>query len=205
VQGLNISQDAPTPPTSPGTPASPFMTDDAGPFGETSYMVDDSPFGEESAPGQAATSPFGDSSPWSSPFGEETASDEAPAEDSFPVFGGQRSSPAAGSSSPFSSGVFYEEEVDDSPFAFDADAVEIGEDDLDFSFEEGEDEPDTGAPAQAAKPSAAAPRPGAEYFRLIPGEIEAKAGGVGQRSLMLLGGIVTLIVLNAASFALLLL
>jgi hypothetical protein len=207
VEGLNITKDtpeAPEPSADPfGSSASPFVMDDSAPFGETSYMVEDdgdtSPINRFSPAGETAEL-FGDStyeeSPsWPSPFPGDAVSESSPAEDAF-------------ASGPFSADEFYDEEVAPSQdsFALDADAVEIGEEELVFDFDDEsdiDDDLDAGAAGRKAAPQAA--KPGAEYFRLIPGEIEAKAGRIGQRSLMLIGGIVALALLNLVSFALLLL
>jgi hypothetical protein len=220
VQGLNIAQDAPKEPEQPADPfdnsALPFVMDDSAPFGQTSYMVDDDDTApldmgqrEESAADPFGSEPFGSSSVWDSSFGDEAVVEDAPPEEAaISPFVTPDTAPA----------VFaYEEEAapTSDAFAFDADAVEIGEEDLVFDFDEEESGDDLGVEAagkgkaapQAAKSagSAAAPKPGAEYLRLIPGEIEAKAGGIEQRSLMMLGGIVVLALLNLVSFALLLL
>lgn len=221
VQGLNIAKEtppaAPEPPSDPfGSSSSPFVMDEDAPFGETAYMVDDddSSFMDQFQPDDVkeqqpddTSAPFGGSSPWTSPFGDETAAAEE--EDTFSAFGEQEAAPSPFGATPFDSEDLYTDEAAPASPGFAFDAVEIGEEDLVFDFDEGEGDepaaPTSKASAQTVKPSAkAAPRPGAEYFRLIPGEIEAKAGGIDQRQLMMLGGIVILLVLNAVSFAMLL-
>ncbi len=207
VQGLNITQNQPEKPESPPPAAdlfdsgsSPFLMDDDAPFGQTAYMVDDEDAGLMAAapPGDASNDqfgndPFGGSSPWATPFGDEAAADDAP-----------EAAPSAFAAGPFDSGAFYEEEEvvpTTSTTAFDADEVEIGEEDLVFDFDDDDDLDAEPAPIGKA---AVVPKPGAEYFRLIPGEIEAKAGGIDQRSLMMIGGIIVLALLNVISFAMLL-
>jgi hypothetical protein len=218
VQGLNITSDqpeeaAPPPAAEPfDSGLSPFLTDDDAPFGQTAYMVDDEGTGLAVPPEDADSEPFGDEpfgspSPWPSPFGDDVAaSEDVPEEESFAASETSDDAPSAFAAGPFDTTAVYEEEEavpTDSAFAFDADEVEIGEEDLVFDFDDDED--DDLDIESAPQSEAATPKPGAEYFRLIPGEIEAKAGGIGQRSLMMLGGIVVLVLLNAISFALLLL
>ena len=213
VQGLNIEKDQPEEPAPPpaaepfDSGLSPFLTDDDAPFGQTEYMVDDEDTGLAVPPEDADSEPFGSPSPWATPFGDEVAaSDDVPEEESFSASEASDAAPSAFAAGPFDTTTVYEEEEavpTDSAFAFNADEVEIGEEDLVFDFDDDED--DDLDIESAPQREAAAPKPGAEYFRLIPGEIEAKAGGIGQRSLMMLGGIVVLALLNVISFALLLL
>jgi hypothetical protein len=61
------------------------------------------------------------------------------------------------------------------------------------------------APALATAHPAASTFTAADYFRVIPGEIEAVEGGITPRSLLLIGAIVILALLNVVSFAALLL
>jgi hypothetical protein len=209
VQGLNIAKDTPEgpePPVDPfGSNASPFVMDDSAPFGETSYMVDDGDTlltNDSSPASEAADESFGDSafegsSSWPSPFPGDAVSEDLSAEDALP------------SSGIFAPGDYYDEEADpaQASFAFDVDAVESDEEtfNFDFDFDDDEDAIESDLSSGAAGQSAAsqAVKSGAEYFRLIPGEIEAKAGGIEQRSLMLVGAIIVLALLNLASFALL--
>jgi hypothetical protein len=216
VQGLNIAQDETAEPAPPPAAdefaggASPFLMDDDAPFGQTGYMVDDDDTELMAAvPTEDADSepfdsePFGSPSPWPTPFGDEVAvEDDFLEEESFATAETSDAAPSAFGVGPFdTSDLYEEEEVAPTPsgFAFDAGEVATGENDLVFNFDDDDDDLDV----EPAPPSKAAPKPGAEYFRMIPGEIEAS--GSGQRRLMMLGGIVVLVVLNAISFALLLL
>jgi hypothetical protein len=220
VQGLNITTDQPEEPAPPpaddvpDSGTSPFVMDDDAPFGQTGYMVDDDDTGLMAAtPPEVAdndqfdSEPFGSPSPWTTPFGDEVAeAEDFPDEEPFPMAEESDAAPSAFGAGPFDTSDLYEEAEEAAPtaneFAFDADEVEIGEEDLVFNFD-GDD--NDGLDLEPAPESQAAPRPGAEYFRLIPGEIEARASGSGQRGLMMLGGIVVLVVLNVISFAALLL
>jgi hypothetical protein len=215
VQGLNIAKDQPEQPAPPpaaepfDSGASPFLMDDDAPFGQTAYMVDDEDTGLMPAvpSGEAEDEPFGSPSPWATPFGDEAAASGSLVEDEpFSAYEEPDAAPSVFGAGPFDSGAFYEEEdavPTTSAFAFNADDVEIGEEELVFDFDSDDDDDFDVAPDSQSK--TAAPRPGAEYFRLIPGEIEARASGIDQRSLMMLGGIVVLAVLNVISFAVLLL
>jgi hypothetical protein len=215
VQGLNIGNDQPEEPTPPpaaepfDSGSSPFLMDDDAPFGQTAYMVDDEDTGLMAAvpSDEADDEPFGSPSPWATPFGDEVASSGSLAEEEpFSAYEESDAAPSVFGAGPFDNSALYEEEdavPTTSAFAFNADEVEIGEEDLVFDFDDDEDDDfDVGPDSQG---KAAAPKPGAEHFRLIPGEIEAKAGGIDQRSLMMSGGIVVLALLNVISFAMLLL
>jgi hypothetical protein len=206
VQGLNIAKDTPEVPEPPAdslaSNASPFMTDDSAPFGETSYMVDDgdtSPTTDFSSAGESAElsgdSAYEGSSSWPSPFSGHVVSENLPAENALPSAG------------PFGTGSYSDEEVAPAQgaFVFDANMVESGEEMLVFDFDDDDVGGGLSSGAAGQRTASQAVRLGAEYFRLIPGEIEAKAGGIEQRSLMLIGGIVVLALLNLASFALLIL
>lgn len=222
MEGLNIGQDASDAPAQPdvtGSSSSPFVLDDSAPFGETSYMVDDdTSFMDEfqpaaSTPQEVESEPFGSSSAWASPFGDEATPDDQPAEETFSSFGIRDSVSPAFAAEPFTADVpFTEESSASDPFTLD---TEIGAEDFDFSFGEDEEDEEAGPalqPARAGK--AAVPKAArsvatpsaddAKYFRLIPDEIDAKTGGIEPRSLMMLGGIVILLVLNVVSFMMLL-
>jgi hypothetical protein len=134
------------------------------------------------------------------------SSDSLAEEEPFAAYEEPDAAPSVFGAGAFDSGALYEEAEavpTTSAFAFNVDDVEIGEEELVFDFDDDEDDAlDAEADSQS---KAAAPKPGAEYFRLIPGEIEAKAGGISRRSLMMLGGIMVLAALNVISFAMLLL
>lgn len=219
VQGLNITKNQPEKPESPPPAAdlfdsgsSPFLMDEDAPFGQTAYMVDDeeaslmaaAPPSVDAGNDPLGSDPFGGSSPWATPFGDEVAAESEPEPAAFSSFDAPEAASSAFGSGAFDSGAFYEEEEavpTTSTPAFDADEVEISEEDLVFDFDDDDDLDAEPAPRSKA---AVAPKPGAEYFRLIPGEIEAKAGGIDQRSLMMIGGIIVLALLNVISFAMLL-
>jgi hypothetical protein len=223
MDGLNISKDASDAPAQPdvvGGSSLPFVLDDSAPFGETSYMVDDdSSFMDSfqpavSAPDEASSEPFGGSSAWAAPFGDEAAPDDQPEEEPFSSFGIRDSKPPAFAAQPFAADAPYPEEEGSpsDPFSLE---IEVGAEDFDFSFDEDEEdengslgfEPAPAGKAAVPKASRSAATPSeadAKYFRLIPDEIEAKAGGIEPRSLMMLGGIVLLLLLNIVSFMMLL-
>ncbi len=219
VQGLNLNNPIPTPPP-PAAPAappansgpSPFIMDDDAPFGDTSFMVEAGPFGapESAEPSEPdGTGVFGDTA-WDS---EPAAAFETPA----------RSVPDA---SRGGSGFSSLEDSLRSSIAFDDDYAE-GDDSgsrlagLEAARSAGPRAlAGAGAPAgrksAAAAPetaAGAAPRPAGasapaarteDYFRYIPEDITGESGSSG-RTLALLGAILILIALNAASFAYMLL
>lgn len=219
VQNLNLSNNAPASPASPPAAAAPSSdTGTSAPFGDTSFMMDSSPFVMEDDP--AAPNAFS-----SDVFGSAWDTD-----DDFGSAGFAAPDPFASSSAP------EQTEGVDSPFGdLDAPMLEeeqsapyvplSEEDDLSFSLDDQpgkndfgsiwsddfEEVPPPTAPAPAVAVAASRPAPAAstvtreDYFRYIPDEIEAKSGRIKLGSLALLAGMVMLIVLNVVSFAMLLL
>jgi hypothetical protein len=222
VQNLNLSNNDPASPglSAPAAPPS-FDADTSAPFGDTSFMMDSSPFVMEDEPAAAPASFNGGlfESAWDADD-DAFGSVEAPAPDPFgsdasPDPFGAASAPAPGGGTPSPFGDL------DAPMG-DEYSPAGEEDDLSFSLDD--DQPSKNefgslwsndfeeVSAPVAAPPKAAPRikpqaSGAsseDYFRYIPDEIEAKAGRISAQSLMLLAGVVVLIVLNAVSFAMLL-
>jgi len=221
---------------SSGTPAasttSPFLADDAAPFGDTSFMVDSEPFGAAAPASPAPPSdpfggdpfgsdPFGGGS-WDavSPFAEEPEQPgSASSERAALLFGSQPESDFGSSATPAFADFTFEESLPPPPtpapsaapsptfggsFVFDED-VPASHNPFDFDAEDEDDEfgPVWGAGTPApAAPAASSIRP-EEYFRYIPADIEPITGG-GARSYLLLGGAVLLVVLDVAALGVLL-
>ncbi len=213
VQRLNISKDNPDAfaPVEADADQGPFVTGDDEPFGESPYSADDDRLFAEDQSTAETDETYGGPSSWFSAFGEdEPAVEQAGTdEDPFASFNNFDAPVAPRSFATPSPYVEPTEPVQDD-FSFNASELAGAdeEEDFDFSFDENDDEASADEPAarpvQAAKPSPV-PLPGAEFYRLIPGEIEAGAGRVEPRGLIMLGGVVILLVLNVISFAALLL
>lgn len=217
VQNLNLSNNAPASASpSPGLSepeesAPSFDANAPAPFGDTSFMMDSSPFVMDD---DAAASNAPGSSIFASPWDTEDdafGSAETSAPDPFAASGGtvpvqETSFPAA------------EEEEAPASFGF-------SDEEDSLSFESDDKQPESSgfgniwndsfeevsspvvAPVRAA--SGAAPLTSTvtqeDYFRYIPADIEARSGGIAPRSLLLLVGVVALVFLNVVSFAMLLL
>ena len=196
--------------------------------GSTFGAFDSDPVAEEPADDLFGSSVFDDNAGWAdtaSPFtGESFIDDEEetvePEAEAVPGFGaaaatfetpGVFSEPEEpafdampDASRPFGGGL--EDDEPEMTFEFDDDdAPAAGEDDdgdMVFNFDD-DDSPAVKA-APAKKKPAVDPKHAA-YFAMIPNEIEASGGGFDQRSLLMVGGIALLLVLNLMSYLMLLL
>lgn len=198
----------------------------AAPFGDASYMAKDDSFAADDLFGQEAPAgPFGDSGWDSSSDSGETGTSSS--DSSVAAFGTPETDFGLSSSEPFESvdddlfeaaGGFADDEDEpaetsafgSSPFdmddekstAFFAENGSAGSGGgFDFSFNDGDDAP---ADAATGKRTGASNEAAAAFFRQIPSEIEPFESGISQRSLVLLGAIVLLVVLNGVSLAMLL-
>lgn len=176
--------------------SSPSPFDDSAPFNDTSYMVDeemaaDPTFGNFGTENASMWDTAAAEQPGSAAFGSDPFADLDDEDDAFGMepdaFGSDAVFADAGDApveaSPF--GTF--------DFGDDADSS-AGDSGFNFSFDDNDASPAT---------SSAASQPGAEYYRQIPSEIEAFSGGMTRRTVMLMGGILILLALNAASFLML--
>ncbi len=220
VQGLNLSNPPlPEPAQKAGQDAgnesSPFILDENAPFGDTSFMVDSGPFDATPPPSPAEED---DSA---GVFSGATWEDEPESAFGIP----ETPAPAEPNGG---SGFASLEDSLRSSIAFDDDAGHASDAVNPFMGLEASASPlsdgptrakpragrkPTPAPAVADAPAKTAPRatgtsaPAArteDYFRYIPADIDVETGSTG-RAIALLGAILVLIILNAASFAYLLL
>jgi hypothetical protein len=213
VQRLNINQDSPdsAAPAQPAADQGLFRLGDDEPFGDSPYSAeDDRPYMADQSTAETDVS-LGGPSTWFAAFGDDEPDIEQAGTDEDP-FASFRAIDAPIVPRSFEAPRSYAEppEPVQDDFSFDASQLESTdeEEDFDFSFED--DDEDLGGEESTVRPVEAAqripaPLPGAEYYRLIPGEIEAGAGGIQPRGLLMLGGVVILLVLNAISLAALLL
>jgi len=183
-----------------GNDANPFGSVVEEPSVESPSFLTPEPFGADSSFG--SSDPFGSSDSFDSgdPFASNPFEEPDPFAASAPAtarsndFGMDSLRPATSSS-------FEELETetnDQMRFDFDDedDAADFGADFGDLDLEIASPALGTSKKSSAGKYEA--------YFQYIPKDIEAKAGGIGGRSLMLLGGVLILVVLNiGALFALL--
>lgn len=209
MQNLPIGDNAPSvdAPTETTFGDSVDSADAPSPFGDASYMVDeemvaDSPFGELAADDQF------DDSPWDTPDADQPGSGLEFGAEPASVFDGEDDQFGFETPNSFDSGAEF---VDDSASAesslfgtfdfgnetVDSASTDAGDSGFDFSFD---DEPAPKSGGEAATPA----RPAAEYYQQIPGEIEPLAGGITRRSVMLMGGILVMLALNAVSVLMLL-
>jgi hypothetical protein len=195
------------------------------PFGDASYMAEDDSFAADDLFGQETPAgPFGDSGWDSSSDSGETGNSSS--DSSAAALGAPETDFGLSSSEPFESvdedlfeaaGGFADDEDEpaetsafgSSPFDVDdaANTALFAENELtdsgggfDFSFSDDDDAPPKAEVSQGKGASKAA----AAFFRQIPNEVEPFEGGISQRSLVLLGAIVLLVVLNGVSLAMLL-
>ncbi len=232
VEGLNLGAgtpdapgaDAPSAPEPEPDSAFPFGDDEEAPFGDSSFMVDDSapvdasPFAPDTArasPAAEPADPFADDV-----FGAETdpwgGEDTAFVADDQSAFSGEQ--PAVfedqgmgASSAPFETGAeaddsLFSDEDDDFAedglvFATDDPADEVTTDWLDDEFDQADKQTATTSASSGGAARQAATQ---DYYRYIPDDIQAAAGAFDRQALLLLGSILVLLVLNAASFAFLL-
>ncbi|MBN1679072.1 MAG: hypothetical protein JW966_02190 [Anaerolineae bacterium] len=223
VRGLNLDG-LPIPPgEAPGgaaaDAASPFVSRGAaGPFGDTSFMAESDLFSPSSdsrnqpdAFADAYESP-GEAAPWDDSLPDMDSSQsgfESPAS----VFNSHPSAPVFEPGTGFGQdNVFVDEDGSsdlsalESSFPFD-DEEEIGvgtlprrdtDENLDVDWlDRLEGSGDEVAPVFAAADASSIQAE--QYYQYIPAEIEPKAGGLNRESLMMLGGIVLLSVLNLVS------
>ena len=224
VQGLNLSNPIPPPPEPAknagpdvGNTPSPFIKDNSAPFGDTSFMVDSGPFGMSSPP----SSPVATDEP-DGVFSGATWEDE-------PVSAfGMPESPAPNNQNGGSSFSSLEDSLRSS-IAFEDDAGHFSDSEDVFIGREVPASPTPDnvparaksrpgknpmpaapvaeAPARTAPRASGTPTPAArteDYFRYIPADIGVETGS-SLRTIALLGAILVLIILNAASFAYMLL
>jgi hypothetical protein len=195
VQSLNLGGAPPA----PGNP-SPFLTDGLAPFGDTSFMVDSGPFG---ATGTSALpdSPFAaDVSPWDdeAPFFQDESvmvrrdqpslAEEREALFGAPMFDAVEDAEPEGD--PFGANPFpFEDEAEPGPLT-----------DSGWINQRLGDAARTGTSVFAPSTPPQKTLNAQDYFQYIPADIEPKASGIDSRSVMILGGIIVLVILNLISF-----
>ncbi len=197
----------------------PFSAGDARPFGETGYLIGDDALGtggEDSAALFGAGAAGAGESAWEPGLPGADFGAPAASEDAFSGFEAPTPAAPAPQLDPFGRGSLLDDSIGDADLnevyepVIDYEPDFYGDDDLsdlDFSFDDSQDLPEEAPRAErrnkrAAKRAAAVPAEHAKYYAMIPADIQARGGG--SRTGVLLLGVIVMLALNAASFAMLL-
>ncbi|MBI5959537.1 MAG: hypothetical protein HY866_12425 [Chloroflexi bacterium] len=215
VQNLNLggnppgSNAAPASTTPPNTPSNdPF--DGAAVYGDTSFMVDSGPFmADEPASDLDSGSTFETSWGTKSPAGASDRAFSSVTQGPFSSYDEEDTGPmssfsAAAEASPAAYGSSESDELPSFSFDDDDDQKPGSKVGFDNIWNDDLETVSTATPALSPAKPAAAGASQYDYFRYIPDEIQAKGGGFEPRSMLLLAGVIVMLVLNVASFALLL-